>query len=297
MRQLTGCRGLRAGTGFSLTEDSITVGAAADNIIVVTGVGVAAHQALLLRDGTEYRVCDLGAPSGTRVNGTAVTERVLAPGDLVTWGTVELRYEAARAEGRAPELASERSRWIGVTVLAAVVSAGVTFLLTSRVPNRAAELAAPVTAVASVPAESARLPVARTQSYRDPGGRFSCEVPAGWRITGSNTTTRSVATFAWGDDEIRVSAQAARGAIDADQTVAAVRDFGTVTLAGWRQLGAERALQVELTTVHEPVAQVRLVKFQRSEQEHTVALYATSAGERERLVGQFEDFLKSYRTQ
>jgi hypothetical protein len=58
---------------------------------------VSREHALVLVTGGAAFIVDLGSTNGTRVNGTAVRQRALRPGDLVEIGGFKLRYESAPA--------------------------------------------------------------------------------------------------------------------------------------------------------------------------------------------------------
>ncbi len=77
---------------FRLTKPLITIGRLPDNDLVLVDRHVSRrHAQLRLRDG-RYVISDLGSTAGTWVNGRAVVEHVLQPGDVISLATVELAY-------------------------------------------------------------------------------------------------------------------------------------------------------------------------------------------------------------
>ena len=68
----------------------MTLGSAEDCDLVLRGSRVSGRHAALQRRGASWVVVDLGSSTGTRVNGQFVREQVLAPGDVLGCGAVEL---------------------------------------------------------------------------------------------------------------------------------------------------------------------------------------------------------------
>lgn len=70
----------------------ISVGRTRDNMIVLDHKSVSRQHARIEPNGGTYVLHDLDSHNGTRVGDEVVTERVLAPGDEVTFGEVTLRF-------------------------------------------------------------------------------------------------------------------------------------------------------------------------------------------------------------
>jgi hypothetical protein len=85
-----------------LTEESITIGRAPDNMIVLEDASVSGHHAQLQRSGDVYRIKDLGSTNGTRVNSENVTEVTLRFGDRLRFGKLDARFEADLVGGAEP---------------------------------------------------------------------------------------------------------------------------------------------------------------------------------------------------
>ncbi|MFT4036572.1 MAG: DUF3662 and FHA domain-containing protein [Thermomicrobiales bacterium] len=84
------------GTGtrvVPLQGDTIRVGRAAGNDVVIDAAEVSREHAELRRHGGTWKVHDLGSRNGTWVNGRKVTEAVLQPGDEIRFGQTGFRFE------------------------------------------------------------------------------------------------------------------------------------------------------------------------------------------------------------
>jgi len=78
---------------YEFAEQSITIGRAADNMIVIDDPSVSNRHALLELTGEAYRLKDLDSTNGTKVNGVPITETVLRFDDRVRFGVIDARYE------------------------------------------------------------------------------------------------------------------------------------------------------------------------------------------------------------
>ena len=78
---------------YEFAEQSITVGRAQDNMIVIDDPSVSNRHALLEMSGDTYRLKDLDSTNGTKVNGIPITDTVLRFDDRVRFGAIEARYE------------------------------------------------------------------------------------------------------------------------------------------------------------------------------------------------------------
>lgn len=89
---LVGLTGPVAGQRIELwTENSI--GRGSHNEILVADASLSRVHARVLALGDMFVLQDVGSSNGTLVNGQPVTTHALAPGDVVTLGKVELRFE------------------------------------------------------------------------------------------------------------------------------------------------------------------------------------------------------------
>ena len=85
----------RSDNEYTLSGDSISLGRAPDNDIVLESSGVSRHQARIAWTGSEYILEDLDSVNGTWVNGKRLSERTrLVDGDSVTFGDVRLTFRA-----------------------------------------------------------------------------------------------------------------------------------------------------------------------------------------------------------
>ena len=78
---------------YEFAEQSITVGRAQDNMIVIDDPSVSNRHALLEMSGETYRLKDLDSTNGTKVNGIPITDTLLRFDDRVRFGAIEARYE------------------------------------------------------------------------------------------------------------------------------------------------------------------------------------------------------------
>jgi hypothetical protein len=86
--------GVLEGKAFDLIEERITIGRALDNLIRLDDGTISHHHAMLVQDGTDYKLRDLNSTNGTRVNSLRIVETKLSNGDQVRMGSVEMHYES-----------------------------------------------------------------------------------------------------------------------------------------------------------------------------------------------------------
>lgn len=97
--QLRGLTGAITGKTFSLTG-TMTVGRVAGVDLVVDDDSVSRRHAELVVNGREVTVKDLGSANGTTVNGAPISEdTILAPGDIIQFGVVEVMFETGGSSG------------------------------------------------------------------------------------------------------------------------------------------------------------------------------------------------------
>ncbi|MEO6569921.1 MAG: DUF3662 and FHA domain-containing protein [Ilumatobacteraceae bacterium] len=95
--------GARPGTIVMPSGDRITlkdgknlIGRLTDCIIVITDGNTSRHHAQIHRSGSGFVIADLGSTNGTYVNGDRLlADHRLTDGDIVTVGSVSLRFEAS----------------------------------------------------------------------------------------------------------------------------------------------------------------------------------------------------------
>jgi hypothetical protein len=90
----TGCTLCRMPDGrvFPLHRSPTTLGRSPDNDIILDDRRVSRHHAQLVADGGSLLLHDLKSANGTWVNGRRITEQQLVPGDLISFGGVELVF-------------------------------------------------------------------------------------------------------------------------------------------------------------------------------------------------------------
>jgi len=78
---------------FVLDRPETTIGRGDDNDIALTDLVTSTHHAVVLRDRDTWWIRDQESRYGLRVNGDVADETELAPGDVITIGTVDLAVE------------------------------------------------------------------------------------------------------------------------------------------------------------------------------------------------------------
>ena len=80
---------------FELAKASVSLGRAITNDIILSDVRVSRNHARLEFGPQGCTLVDLGASNGTRVNGIQIERATLKPGDTISLGNQQLRYEVA----------------------------------------------------------------------------------------------------------------------------------------------------------------------------------------------------------
>ncbi|MEW2464951.1 FHA domain-containing protein [Streptomyces sp. NPDC046994] len=95
---LVGHQGLLAGERIPILDTRVTFGRNSDNTVVISSLSVSRFHAEIVFDENEgYVLRDCGSSNGTQVNGEDVDSRLLQPGDDITMGDQEFRFEVADA--------------------------------------------------------------------------------------------------------------------------------------------------------------------------------------------------------
>jgi len=89
---------------YSLQMDSVRIGRAADNTIVIDDPGLSAHHAVLHRRIDTFEIIDLGSTNGLEMDGRRIISRELQHGDEIKIGDVVMRYEVPGMEVVPPPL-------------------------------------------------------------------------------------------------------------------------------------------------------------------------------------------------
>ena len=102
-------------TDHEITEETLTIGRAPDNIFPIDDVSVSSHHAQIAPSAGIFLLKDLGSTNGTMVNGTDLqpeTEYTLKPGDRIRFGHVDSIFDPEHADAGAHELPSNVDRSI-----------------------------------------------------------------------------------------------------------------------------------------------------------------------------------------
>jgi hypothetical protein len=86
---------LSSGERRTLGDKVLSIGRLLDNDVVLEDPNVSRRHAEIRPLGTSFVVTDLGSTNGTLVNGSAVKQQVLQPGDVITLGSSSLRFESS----------------------------------------------------------------------------------------------------------------------------------------------------------------------------------------------------------
>jgi pSer/pThr/pTyr-binding forkhead associated (FHA) protein len=82
-----------AGRTCELKTETTTVGRVSDNAFEIPESSVSSHHAEIVLKGDEILIRDLDSTNGTFINGEKVTEAILKPGQILRFGTVELKID------------------------------------------------------------------------------------------------------------------------------------------------------------------------------------------------------------
>lgn len=81
------------GRRVAISDEIVTIGRLPECAVALEDPNVSRRHAQVRRDGSNVMVVDLGSTNGTKVNGVAVREQALTPGDRITVGTTTLRFD------------------------------------------------------------------------------------------------------------------------------------------------------------------------------------------------------------
>jgi hypothetical protein len=85
-----------SGDRITLKDGKNLIGRLADCVVVVSDGNTSRHHAQIHRAGSGFVISDLGSTNGTFVNGERlIADLRLADGDIITLGSVNLRFEAS----------------------------------------------------------------------------------------------------------------------------------------------------------------------------------------------------------
>lgn len=80
-------------TEVPLGEETLRIGRAAENEIVLDDSSVSTFHAEIHREGEHHVLKDLGSTNGVRLNGERVNEAKLSDGDMLRFGNLRARYQ------------------------------------------------------------------------------------------------------------------------------------------------------------------------------------------------------------
>ncbi|MEU3518383.1 FHA domain-containing protein [Streptomyces sp. NPDC006654] len=95
---LVGLEGPLAGERIPVLDTRVTFGRNSENTVVISSLSVSRfHAEIVFDEDNGYVLHDLESSNGTLVNGAEVESRLLQPGDVITLGDQEFRFEVADA--------------------------------------------------------------------------------------------------------------------------------------------------------------------------------------------------------
>ncbi len=77
---------------YALQVDSVRMGRADDNTVVIDDPSLSAHHAVLHQMGDRYEILDLGSTNGLEFQGERIISRLLEDGDELKIGAVSLQF-------------------------------------------------------------------------------------------------------------------------------------------------------------------------------------------------------------
>ncbi len=78
---------------ITLDQGETVIGRAADNAVTIDDPAASSRHCAILCRGNRYTLRDLNSTNGTYLNGAQITEVPLAPGDVLTVGSVRMTVE------------------------------------------------------------------------------------------------------------------------------------------------------------------------------------------------------------
>jgi Nif-specific regulatory protein len=83
---------------FALTDEEVSIGREASNLVSLSDPSVSRRHCLIKWEGDQYKIVDLGSYNSTFVNGVPVNEQTLAHGDQIAIGDILLLFILHEAE-------------------------------------------------------------------------------------------------------------------------------------------------------------------------------------------------------
>jgi pSer/pThr/pTyr-binding forkhead associated (FHA) protein len=121
-----------AGVTLELTKPKTTIGRAENSDLRIEDGTVSSRHAQIVNENGVWRVVNLISTNGTSVNGNTAIVSYLAPGDIISFGRVEMKFEVEGSEATraAPRKTRGGGRSSSVNaILWAAIGAGVVVIL------------------------------------------------------------------------------------------------------------------------------------------------------------------------
>jgi len=90
--------GRSVGQEFALDKDTVTIGRALDNDVILDDEQISRHHANIRRQGNQFVLTDLASANGTFVNRARIAEpHALRPGEMIQMGSMVLEFRQSTA--------------------------------------------------------------------------------------------------------------------------------------------------------------------------------------------------------
>lgn len=202
----------------------------------------------------------------------------------------------------APLASRPKLSLLGLGIVAACL-AGMLLLWIDARREETMRLAQTVRSIRSAPNEGAV-----QQSYRDPKGRFICNVPAGWNIDEIHDDLLSKVRFHSGPDEIRITAGLKENGFLSEAYIQRVGIAPSYLwpngippvvhfpfrIVSWIDVHGARALQTEMEISEPNPWRFKLIQFERDGWAHHLAARIASTNQSTELLALFDQFLLNY---
>jgi len=116
------------GQQYILRNDKIEIGRRPNSDIVLNEASVSSMHAQLIGEGGKWKILNLLSSNGTFVNGEKIVDRILQPGDMISFASAEFVF--TKVEDDLPESQSSSNNGLIITaIVMALAFSGLVFYL------------------------------------------------------------------------------------------------------------------------------------------------------------------------
>lgn len=105
------------GRNFELKSERTTVGRLEDNAFCIPEPSVSSHHCEVIWRGNQVLVKDLNSTNGTYIDGNAITEAPLKPGQILRLGQIELRLDDGTTPAPQPKKRLDQTQGVKMNEL------------------------------------------------------------------------------------------------------------------------------------------------------------------------------------